>query len=101
MPAAHALGLSGGEAQLGALMGALENGSDDLKKASAMAMGNILGRMSNCPDNVALGLMAAMDAATDVELRTAIAMALGKAKITDQQKLQLIEKLGRIAASEG
>ena len=101
VPAAHALGLSGGEAPLGALMGALENGSDDLKKASAMAMGNILGRMSSCPDNVALGLMAAMDAATDVELRTAIAMALGKAKITDQQKLQLIEKLGRIAASEG
>ena len=101
VPAAHAVGIAGGEGQLTALMGALESGSDDLKKAAAMAMGNILGGMSSCPDSAALGLMAAMSAATDVELRGSIATALGKAKISSEQKLELLEKLGRIAGSEG
>ncbi|MEC9049065.1 MAG: HEAT repeat domain-containing protein [Planctomycetota bacterium] len=101
VPAAHAVGLAGGEAQLTALLSALENGSDDLKKAAAMAMGNILGGMASCPDSAALGLMAAMSAATDVELRGSIATALGKAKISSEQKLELLEKLGRIAGSEG
>jgi len=101
VPAAMAVGLSGGEGQLTALLGALESGSDDLKKASATAIGNILGRMSNCPDNVALGLMAAMDSATEVNLRTAIAAAIGKAKISSEKKLELLQKLARIAGSEG
>lgn len=99
VPAAMAVGLSGGEGQLTALLGALESGSDDLKKASATAIGNILGRMSSCPDNVALGLMGAMDSATDVGLRTAIAAALGKAKIGADKKLELMQKLARIAGS--
>ncbi|MCK5941719.1 MAG: hypothetical protein KAI24_07115 [Planctomycetes bacterium] len=101
VPAAKAIGLSGGEAQLTALLGALENGSDELKKASATAIGNILGRMSSCPDNVALGLMAALDAASDTSLRTAIAAALGKAKVDAAKKLELMKKLARIASSEG
>lgn len=101
VPAAMAIGMSGGEGQLTALLSALENGSDDLKKASATAIGNILGRMSSCPDNVAIGLMGAMDSASDVNLRTAIAAALGKAKISAEQKLELMKKLARIAGSEG
>jgi|GEM_PF-2651067 len=99
--AAHAVGLAGGEAQLAALLRALKSGSGDLKKAAARALGSILGRMANCPDSAALGLMSAMDAATDVELRAWIATALGQAKISSQQKLELLEKLGRIAGSEG
>ena len=45
--------------------------------------------------------MSAMDAASDLELRAWIATALGQAKIGSQQKLELLEKLGRIASSEG
>ncbi|MGC6486276.1 MAG: HEAT repeat domain-containing protein [Planctomycetota bacterium] len=101
VPAAQAIGVAGGEGQLPALLAALENGSDDLKKASAWAIGNILGRMSSCPDSAAMGLMAAMDAATDVQLRMALAAAFGKAKISAQQKLALLEKLARVAGAEG
>ena len=100
IPAAQAIGIAGGERQLSALMSALEGGSDGLKKAAATAIGNILGRMSTCPDSAAMGLMAAMDTASDVQLRMALAAALGKAKITAQQKLGLIEKLARVAGSE-
>ena len=100
VPAAHAVGLAGGENHLTALMGALANGSGDLKKAASLAIGGILGRMSTCPDSAAMGLMTAMDAATDVELRLALATALGKAKISAEQKLELIEKLARIAGSD-
>lgn len=99
VPAAKAIGLSGGEAQLTALVGALESGSDDLKKASAHAIGNVLSRMSSCPETVVTALSAAMDASEDVGLRTAIATAFGKAKIDAQQKLELMKKLARIAGS--
>lgn len=101
VPAAAAIGIAGSERQLPALLAALEGSSDALKKASATAIGNILGQMSTCPDSAAMGLMAAMEAATDVELRMALAAAFGKAKITAQQKLQLIEKLARVAGAEG
>lgn len=101
VPAAQAIGIAGGEGQLAPLLAALASGSDDLKKAAATAIGHILGRMSSCPDSAAMGLMAAMDAATDVQLRMALASAFGKAKITAQQKLQVLEKLARVAGSEG
>jgi hypothetical protein len=101
VPAAQAIGIAGGEGQLAGLLSALASGSDELKKASATAIGHILGRMSSCPDSAAMGLMAAMDAATDVQLRMALAAAFGKAKITAQQKLQVLEKLARVAGSEG
>ncbi len=101
VPAAQAIGIAGGEGQLAGLLSALAGGSDELKKASATAIGHILGRMSSCPDSAAMGLMAAMDAATDVQLRMALAAAFGKAKITAQQKLQVLEKLARVAGSEG
>ena len=103
VPAARAIGLSGGEAQLPALLGALDAGSDELKKAAAEAIGNVLSRMSSCPDDVAAALMAAMDATSDVQLRTAIAIAFGKARLDAQKKLELMKKLGRVAGagSEG
>jgi len=103
VPAAKAIGFSGGEGQLSALVGALENGSDDLKKASALAIGNVLSRMSSCPDSVSSALLAAMDAASDSGLRTAIATAFARAKLDPQKKLMLMDKLSRIAgaSSEG
>ena len=99
VPAAKAIGFSGGEGELAALMGALENGSDDLKKASALAIGGVLSRMDSCPDAVSAALMAAMDASTDSGLRTAIATAFAKAKLDAQKKLELMQKLSRIAGS--
>jgi len=99
VPAAKAIGLAGDQGQLPALQGALKSGSDDLKKAAATAIGDVLGRMSSCPEDVAMDLMAAMDAASDTELRKAIAIAFGKAKLDAQKKLELMQKLNRIASS--
>ncbi|MGK0205770.1 MAG: HEAT repeat protein, partial [Planctomycetota bacterium] len=99
VPAAKAIGISGTEAQLTALIGALENGSDDLKKASARAIGNVLSRMSTCPDNVYAALSAAYDANPDLALRTAIASALGMAKVDAQKHQEMRKKLRRVAGS--
>src|SRR5690606_37418379 len=53
VPAAKAIGLAGGGAQLDALVGALEGaGSNDLKVAAAGAIGDILARAAGCPDAV-------------------------------------------------
>ena len=104
VPAAQAIGMSGGEGQLTALVSALENGSDDLKKAAAMAIGSVLSRMASCPDSVLAALTTALDASSDVGLRTAIATAFGKAKLDAQTRLDLEKKLSRIAggsSSEG
>lgn len=100
VPAAKAIGLSGGSAQLPALVGALQSDSEELKKASARAIGNILTGMDNCPEDVSTALMAAMEGA-DVELRRAIATALGKANMDAGKKLELFKKLSRVASAEG
>jgi len=97
VPAAKALGLAGDEGALTALVGALQNGSDDLKKASARAIGGVLSRMSNCPDDIATALMTALDGSTDSGLRAAIATAFAKSKLDVQKKLELMQKLSRIA----
>lgn len=99
VPAAKALGLSGGEGQLTALVGALETGSDNLKKASALAIGSVLSRMSNCPEEVYSALVKAMDGSEDAGLRTAVASALGMAKIDGAKKAELMKKLHRVAGS--
>ncbi|MFK7742257.1 MAG: HEAT repeat domain-containing protein [Planctomycetota bacterium] len=98
VPAAKAIGLSGGAGQLTALVGALENGSEDLKTAAAHAMGGVLSRMSSCPEEVCAALMGAMDSA-EGGLRMAIATAFGKAKIDASKKLELLQKLSRVAGS--
>jgi len=97
VPAAKAIGLSGGEGQLTALVGALENGSDELKKAAALAIGGVLSRMDNCPADIATALSAAMDASSDAGFRTAVATAFAKAKLDPAKKLELMQKLSRIA----
>lgn len=99
VPAAKAIGISGGEAHLTALVGALETGSDDLKATSALAIGSVLSRMSNCPENVYAALSTAIDGSTNSGLRTAIAAALGKAKVDAQKKLELMKRLARVAGS--
>lgn len=98
VPAAKALGLSGGEGALTALVGALQNGSDDLKKASALAIGGVLSGMSSCPDDIATALMTALDGSTDSGLRAAITTAFAKSKLDAQKKLELMQKLSRIAS---
>jgi hypothetical protein len=100
VPAAKALGHSAGASELGALLAALAGGgSIDLKKACAEAVGNIVGRVGSCPDEVAVGLMEAMAATTDIGLRTSIAVALGKANLDGQRKADLLKKLNRIASA--
>jgi HEAT repeat protein len=99
VPAAMAIGISGGEAQLTALVSALETGSDDLKQTSALAIGSVLSRMSSCPDTVYAALSTAIDGSTNSGLRTAIAAALGKAKVDPQKKLEMMKKLARVAGS--
>ncbi|MBZ0153040.1 MAG: HEAT repeat domain-containing protein, partial [Planctomycetes bacterium] len=99
VPAAKALGLSGSAGELPALVAALGAGSLDLKKASAEAIGRVLGRMSDCPEDVSAALIEAMKADADVGLRQAIAIALGKAKLAADKKASLIESLKRIAAT--
>ncbi|MCU0865482.1 MAG: HEAT repeat domain-containing protein, partial [Planctomycetes bacterium] len=99
VPAAKSIGLAGSAAELPALVAALGGtGSVELKKASAEAIGLIVGRAGSCSDDVAAALMSAMDGNTDVGVRTAIAVALGKASLDPAKKAELLKKLSRIAA---
>ncbi|MBK8099729.1 MAG: HEAT repeat domain-containing protein [Planctomycetes bacterium] len=105
VPAAKALGLSGTGDQLDALLAAVSgSGSGELKVAAASAMGGILGRMSDAPAKVVEGLKGVLLSGAEPALRTAIAVALGKAKLSDAEKASLIEalrKVGSVAKSEG
>ena len=55
--------------------------------------------MSSCPDNVYAALKGAIEGSTDSGLRTAIAAALGMAKIDAQKKAELRKMLSRVAGS--
>ncbi len=100
VPAAKAMGHAGGAAELAALTGALGgSGSVDLKKACAESLGHIVGRQGSCPAEVAAALMAALDGNTDVGLRTAIAIALGKGNLDAATKAELLKKLNRVAST--
>ncbi|MGE3174725.1 MAG: HEAT repeat domain-containing protein [Planctomycetota bacterium] len=99
VPAAKALGLSGTMAQVDALLGALQgSGSADLKVAAANAIGMILGRSGPCPDMVADGLAAVLGGDAEVSVRTAVAAALGKAKLDDARKANLLGSLRKIGS---
>ena len=100
IPAAHALGISGTDAQLDSLLAALKGaGSVDLKVAAAMAMGQILGRSATCPASCSEGLMAVLSSDADVKVRTAAAAALGKAKIDDAAKAKLLDSMKKIGTA--
>ena len=97
VPAARTIGISGGPGEVDALTGALTGGSDAVKVASAEALGQILGRLESCPANAMAALVAAVQGDGSVALRTAAAMALGKAKLDGSQKGDVQKKLHRIA----
>ena len=100
VPAAKAIGLAGNQAQLDALVGALNGaGSNDLKVASAAAIGEILARAAGCPDGVIEALVGVVTGDGEVSLRTAAAVALGKAKVDGARKALLQKKLGKIAGA--
>lgn len=99
VPAARSLGLAGNAAQLDALVTALQGGSADVKKAAAESIGNILGRTEASPANVTEALVAALTSDGDVELRTAVAIALGKAKLEAGKAGEVQQKLRKIAGS--
>jgi HEAT repeat protein len=100
VPAARSLGLVGGAPQLADLLPVLSGtGSVELKKAAAEAIGNVLARIGPCPDDAAAALIAILESDADVGLRTAAAVALGKAQIDNQKKAELQKKLGRVAGT--
>jgi hypothetical protein len=100
VPAAKALGMGGTTAQLDALVGAMEKGSPEVKKAAAEAIGNVLARGEACPEMVAKALEKVLTTAdADVALRTAAATALGKAKLDPKAAGEVQQKLRRIAGS--
>jgi HEAT repeat protein len=105
VPAAKALGLSGNQAQLQALLAALAGGgSVDLKVAVANAIGQILGRADACPAPISEGLMGVLNSDADVKIRVAAAAALGKAKLDDASKAKLLDsmkKIGSVPAAQG
>lgn len=100
VPAARALGFAGSAAELPSLVAALGgSGSVDLKKAAAEAAGSILARVGGCPDDVYAALTAALDGATDVELRAKISGALGRANLSPEKRGELLKKLNRVATA--
>lgn len=100
VPAAKALGFAGGAAELAALVATLGgSGSNELKQAAAEASGQVLARLGTCTDEVFTALASALEGSTDTGVRTAIAIALGKANIDAAKKASLLQKLNRVAAA--
>lgn len=100
VPAARALGLSGTEQQLDALLMAVNGaGSTELKVAAADAMGMILGRAQGCPQPIADGLAAVLASDAEVAVRTAAAAAFGKARIEDARKARVLQSLRKIGGA--
>lgn len=91
IPAARALGLAGGQAQVEPLTKALAgSGSLELKIACADALGHVFARGANAPFDALLAVVAS---GADVQLRGAVVRALGKAALEPAQKLKLVEAL--------
>jgi len=100
VPAAKALGMGGSVAQLDALTKAMQDGSAEVKKAAAAAIGHVLARTDSCPPNVADALKAVLASDAEVGLRTAAAIALGNAKLDAKQAGDVQMKLRKIAGSQ-
>ncbi len=95
IPAATALGEGGGAAEVAPLLAALQNdeASLDLKVASANAVGQILGRVGTIDEGMFDQMLAIATSDADATLRAAVVRALGKAKLSPEAKLKLIEAL--------
>ena len=99
VPAAKALGLNGEEANLGALVAAMKgSGSVELKVASADAIGEILGRASSCSDEVGQALGDVLGSDADMQIRLAVAGAIGKAKVDDARRALLLGALKKVGS---
>lgn len=103
VPAAKALGLNGMDSNLPALIAALKgSGSSDLKVASAEAIGDILGRSATCGEDVAQALAEVLGSDGEMQIRLAVAGAVGKAKLDAATRAKLfgsIKKIGAPAAN--
>lgn len=100
IPAAKALGLSGTPEQLDALMAAVTgSGSIELKCAAADSMGAILGRSGATPANIIDGLSGVLHSDADIKVRTAVATALGRARLADGDKAKLIDSQKKIGGT--
>ena len=95
IPAAAALGAGGSADQLGALLQVLQNdgASVDLKVACANAAGAILGRSGEASAEVFEQLLGVATSEADIALRQAASRALGKASLSPEMHLQLLEAL--------
>ena len=99
VPAAKSLGISGAEAQLPALLEALKGGgSVELKVASADSIGQILGRAAVCSDEVGSGLGEVLSSDAPIQIRIAVAAAIGKAKVDDARRALLMSALKKIGS---
>lgn len=100
IPAARALGEGGSsiDALLGQITGSAA--SKDLKVACADAAGKVLGRVQTIsPEQFAALKGVAADAKADAGLRTAVAVALGKAGLSTAQRLEVAKALSVMAVA--
>ena len=97
VPAAHAIGLGGSAAQFDALVAALASPSAAVKVAAAEAIGLVLSRTDGCPANVSEALIGVLKGDGEVALRTAAAVALGKAKLDTARALEVQQSLRKVA----
>ncbi len=97
VPAAKALGLNGAEGNLAALVAALKgSGSVELKVASAESIGDILGRAATCSDDIAQALADVLGSDAGMQIRLAVAGAVGKAKLDAARRAQLFSSIKKI-----
>ncbi len=101
VPAAKALAESGGNGEVASLVDAITgSGSNELKIASARALGAVLQRCGGAPADVVEKLTGALGGA-DVALRQAIVGALGRAGLASGDQLKLMDALNGKASADG
>ena len=101
VPAAKALAVCGSAEEVPALVDAVTGaGSNDLKVAAARSLGAVLQRCGGAPADVVEKLTAAL-AGADVELRSAIVGALGRAGLASGDQLKLMDALNGKTSPDG
>lgn len=97
LPAVKALAQGGSIRQVPFLTTAMQGaGSLELKIASATAIGDIMARSGEAPAEAVQALSAVLHSDADLKLRTACAIALGKARLADGEKARLLDSLKKI-----
>jgi hypothetical protein len=67
-------------------------------EASADAIGEILGRASSCSDEVGQALGDILGSDSDMQIRLAVAGAIGKAKVDDARRASLLGALKKVGS---